>query len=185
MEGKIEAFEAGDLVGALSTETGLHGQVEEDGEVGHEPIGGDGFQCPEPIERDAGAIALVGQRRIGVSSADDRPTALECRAKDLRHELSTGGIEEQGIRQRVGRDCGTPAREEQIANPFADLGATWFAGQQHVDAAPTEVIGKRLGLRRLAGAIRPFDRDEPASTRGRPGFLHAGSVSDELSSNAQ
>jgi hypothetical protein len=34
-------------------------------------------------------------------------------------------------------------------------------------------------LRRLAGAIRSLDRDEPATTRRHFEFLHPGSVSDE------
>ena len=55
------------------------------------------------VERDAGAVALVGEGRIGEARADDRPTRVERRPDDLGHELAPGGVEQQRVGQRVGR----------------------------------------------------------------------------------
>ena len=129
------------------------------------------------IELDAGAEPLVGQGRVGVARADDRPPGVERRSKDLHDELPTRGVEQEGVGQRVGRGGRSGPRKEQLAQTFAQPRPAGLAGQEHVMTESLEVGRETRRLRRLAGPFGTFDRDEPTAAR-LTGTCHGGSVAD-------
>src|SRR4029077_17641563 len=99
------------------------------------------------------------------------------RTDDLRHELTTRGIEEERIGHGVPRCPGPASREEDLAQPFAEPGPTRLAGHEHVEAEALEHRRSTSHLGGLAGALGPFERDEPASAGRYPGSRHAAECS--------
>ena len=90
--------------GALRARPTLDGQVEQERQVraagrrSRRPGARAGSSSGTP-----GAVALVGERRVGEAGADDRPARSQRRPDDLGHELAPGGVEEERVRQRIGR----------------------------------------------------------------------------------
>ena len=144
---------------------------------GPQAVGGRGLERPQPLERDARAVALVGEGRVGIAGAQDGATGLERRPDDLGHELAACGVEQERVGDRVGRGGRRGPRQQDLAQALAEPCPAGFAGEVDVDATAGEMRreGRRLG--RLAGAFGSLERDEPAS-RGRPGSDHGPSVAD-------
>ena len=84
MEGEVEfGLEPGHVAGRLAGQAGLDRQVEQDRQVGPEAVGRELLERAELVERDARAIALVGERRVGEPGADDRLAGRERGPDDL------------------------------------------------------------------------------------------------------
>ena len=63
------------VAGRLAREPDLGGQVQQDRQVGAEAVRSRrSSSARSAIERNAGAVALVGERRVGEPGADDRPS---------------------------------------------------------------------------------------------------------------
>ena len=60
-------------------------------------------------------------------------------------------------------------REQQLADPLAELGPARLARGDDLPAVGRERLGEQLRLGRLAGAVEPFERDEHAAPRIRGG----------------
>ena len=60
-------------------------------------------------------------------------------------------------------------RQEDLAEPLAEPRAARLAGDVDVETPAREVPGEGVRLRRLAGALGPLDRDEPAARPAPPG----------------
>ena len=74
VEGEVElGLEARDVAGRLARQADLDRQVEQDRQVGREAVGRGRLERAQRLERDAGAVALVGERRVGEAGADDGP----------------------------------------------------------------------------------------------------------------
>ena len=83
----------------LATQTAVQpfrGAVEEDRQVGHEPLGGPVRQPGDVVAQPAGA-ALVGDRRVDVAVADDDSPGRERRADDRLDVVGAVGSVEQGL----------------------------------------------------------------------------------------
>ncbi len=183
MEGEVElGLEPGDVAGCLARKAILDRQVEEDRQVGLEAVGRGRLELAESLERHACPEPLVGQRRIGEAGADDRSTGADRRADHLADQLPPRGVEEQGVGQRIGRGGRPGPRQEDLADAFAEPRAARLAGEMDVETGSGGMVGEMVGegdrLGGLAGALRPFDRDEPAAWGG--GTIHGPSVADTL-----
>ena len=125
-----------------------------------------------------GAVALVGERRVGEAGADDGRPGLERRTDDLLDELPARGAEQERVGEGIDR-CpgGRAAGEEQVAEPLAQARTARLARPQHADSLVPEVRLEARRLGGLAGALGPFDRDEPATIGRRGGACHAAECS--------
>ena len=131
MERGIEVLESGHVVGRLSPETDLDRQVQEDREVGHEPVGGHGLEGAKAIQGHAGAVALIGERRIGVPSAQDGPARFERRPQHFDHELAAGGIEQNAsVNGSVAADGPVRARRSSRTRSPIQVPPHWLAREQ-------------------------------------------------------
>ncbi len=92
----------------------------------------------------------------------------------LLDELPARGAEQERVREWIDR-CpgGRAAGEEQVAEPLAEARTARLARPQHADSLVPEVRLEARRLGRLAGALWPFDRDEPATFGRRGGACHA------------
>jgi len=165
MEREIElGLEAGLLVGCLAGQAHLRRRVQEDRQVGPEAVGRDRLEVPEPVQRQAGPVALVGQGRVREPGTDHRPAGLERRPDDLDDQLAPGGIEEQGIGERVDRLRRPATRQEQMPDLLAEPRPAGLAGLDDLEAPGAEPLGQPRRLRGLADTLGPFDGDEPATS---------------------
>ena len=88
--------------------------------------------------------------------------------------LGPGGVEEQGVGDRI--DGLATVRHEELVQLVAEPRTAGLARQQDIEAALAERTREAVRLERLAGAVGPLDRDEPAL---RPvGTGHRPSVAD-------
>src|SRR4029453_17854149 len=81
-------------------------EIEEQREVREDPARGPHVQLADQVRIDAAAVALVGDRRIGVPVAEDDPAAREPRPNFLRDVLLARGHEQEDLDERLGLDTG-------------------------------------------------------------------------------
>ena len=74
-------------------------EVEQEGQVGDEPAGGELVDLRDLVDPKAASAALVGQRGIEEAVGDDDPPGLERGPDDLLDELGA----RRGEQQRLGR----------------------------------------------------------------------------------
>ncbi len=166
VEGQIETELESRLVGrGLAGESEGGRQVEEDRERWPEPAGRDALKIPQRVERHAGPIALVGERRIGVASGDDRSATGERRPDEGLHELPPSRAEQQRIRERVDQPTLVPRREEHPPDLLPERCPAGLTRPDDVDAISAKVVLETPRLRRLARPFRALDRDEPGAGR--------------------
>ena len=180
MEGEIElGLEPGHIARRLAGEAGLDGKVQQDRQVRRETTRGGRLQRPKVVERDAGrripgtrCVELANRAQTTVRpapSAGSMTSVTSCRRAALKSSASVIGS---------ALDVEAVRAQEQLAEALAKPRPTRFAGQVDVEAGALEVRGKSLGLCRLAGPIRAFDGDEPATADRCPGTSHRPSVAD-------
>jgi nickel/cobalt exporter len=178
MEVDIElGLEPGHLVTRLSAQTDLDREVEQDREIRNEATRRGLLHCPQVGEGHTGAVALVGDRRVGKAGRDDGRAAIERRADHLTDEARPGGVEQQGIRGRV--EMTDRWIEKDPADLLAHRGTTGLAREHDLNAGCDETVAQAQRLAGLASAIGAFDRHQPSAWAART-FLavHAGSVAD-------
>ena len=113
MEGEVElGLEAGDVVRRLARQADLDRQVEQDRQVGPQAVGREPLQgARSSSARQPGAIALVGERRVGEPGADDglaggRAPGRITSATSWRAR----GVEQERVGQRVAAADVSPVR---------------------------------------------------------------------------
>ena len=139
-------------------------QVQQDRQVRHQAVGGDRLERAQPLQRDARAVALVGQRRVRVAGADDGvPAASAGRITSSTSWRRAALNRNASVGASVGA-VGAGAGQEDVAQPLAEPGPAGLAGQMTSRRPPPGWPRGRSAWRRLAGAVGPLDRDEPAAT---------------------
>ena len=155
------------------------------------PLGADAARAPRRVEQRAGTSgraagrrvacrfssstrstpepardALVGERRVEVAVADHVGAAREGRADHLVDELRARRGEERGLgpRRDVALGRAAASRTRSPSSRPARL-----ARRDDVAAVARERLGEQFGLRRLAGAVDSFERDEHPRPRIRAG----------------
>ncbi len=179
MEADIEVgFESGlvDCFG-LAGKPEFGRQVEQDRQVRPKAIGRDRLERTQGFQVEPGAVPLVGERRVGEAGTDDGDTTVEGGSNDLRDELPAGGIEEEGVGERI--DLGGVGRgvQQQIAELLAQLRPAGLSRPDHRHPHASQPRLEPGGLGRLAAAFGPLDRDEPAARGRRSGSCHAAECS--------
>ncbi len=98
-----------------------------------------------------------------MTGVEDHEPGGEGRFDDLGDELRAGGAEQEGIGARVVGGVARGVIEDDVADRFADRGATRLPGDEDAQAARLEGGAQALRDERLARPIRPLDGDEPAA----------------------
>jgi len=116
----------------------LGSQVEEDGQVGRPPIGGGCLERAQGFQRDPGAIALVGERGVGEPGTEDRSAGRQRGFDDFGHQLPPGGVEQEGVGQRIGRSGAVGAGKEDLPQALAEPRAAGLASDVDVETSARE-----------------------------------------------
>ena len=148
-----------------SREADLYRKIEDQGQIRRELAEHETVQRPEIIDRQATAITLVRERRIGEAVADHPHAPVERRPDQLFDMIAAGGIEQQNLGNSIPAFRG--AFEQQLADRFRPGRAARLARALNRDAGPFQRRREKPGLRRFAGALAAFDRNEPAAFQPR------------------
>lgn len=106
------------------------------------------------------AVALVGERGVGETIADNDAARGKCRLDDLAHHLGASRLEEQELGKRHHRVV--VLVEKERADLLAQARTAWFMHAQDRVTPILEPFGEKVGLGRLADAIVAFEREENA-----------------------
>jgi len=145
--------------GALHTIFGgLSGDIQKQGQVGHEPgCGG----MPDPP--DFGTInttcnALINQGREQESIGDDARAGLKCGHDLFGQKLGSAGHEHQHFGPGAAFDA--VAIKQKASEPIAQGGSTRVAHGQHLQAIAAQLLAKPGGLCRFSGTVRAIKAEE-------------------------
>jgi DNA polymerase III subunit delta' len=128
--------------------------------VGCEAAGAEVVDRPHKLDAESAPGALVGERGVDEAVEQDPRPAREQRRQRLLDELCPRG----GVEQRLGTSADRQRRVlDELADPLRDRDAARLAQQLRVDPTPAQVVEQRARERRLAGAVDPLDRDQPAA----------------------
>jgi hypothetical protein len=128
--------------------------------VRHHALDGGKVELEHGVHAEAAGDPLVGERGVDVAVAEHIRPPLPGWDDHALHELGAG-CGEQG-RLRPGRHL--RPMEEQLAEPFAELGPTRLARDHDLAPRRLEVPAQALDLRRLAGAVEPLEGHEHPET---------------------
>ena len=123
---------AGVVVGVqlLAPQPGLRVDVQVDHQVGPQPAGGKGRDHPQRGQIQPTAVALVGQRGIGVAVAQHHAAARQMRPDHLAHVLGAGRGEEQHL--GLGLHLAAGRVQQNRPHAVADGRAARLARQEHI-----------------------------------------------------
>ena len=119
-------------------------------------------------QRQVTALVKQGRPHLGRRGVDepiqqDQDPLLEKPNQMLLHELRSGGRVQECLGARRDRQGGVL---HERANPLGHIDPAGLAQQFHPLPSLGELAHKRRGERRLAGAVEPLDRDQPAASNG-------------------
>ena len=116
-------------------------ELEQEGQVGHERLGGEVIDPLDFLHPQAAGAPLVGQRAVEEAIAHDHQAALERRADHAVHELGASCREEERLGARARREQRVL---DQVPDPLAELGP---AGLAHADRPVAQRLAEqpRLG----------------------------------------
>src|SRR5436309_2157291 len=144
----LEAVEAAPID---APQAGRGRQIEEQRQIGKHAPGRPQIQLANQVVIHAAAVALIGERGVGVPVAEDDAAALEPRPDLLVDVLLAGRHEEEDFRERRG----VGARQlEQLPDGLAELGAVRLG--RLLDTAALTLEGA-LQPGDLGGLSRPLD----------------------------
>ena len=121
---------------------------------------GDGFDPPDGLARHAAAGALIGIGRIREAIADHPCAARKRRPDRPRDMIGARGEHHQRFRQHV--PAAGLAFHQQFADVFRARRTARFARDDDIEPASSSAAASTLHLRRFAGALAAFERDEAA-----------------------
>ena len=154
----------------------LQGQVEPEGEIGHQATGGEALQSRDPLQGQTPAIALVCHGGTGEPIAKHPVTGLQGGADHLGHVLGpVGGVEQQFGIAAGGGGCG--GMEQQLPQGLAERCSSRFpageeAGAGRHQAAGGQPLAQPLELGALTAAIDSLQHHEEArECEGGPGAV--------------
>lgn len=141
--------------------------VEDKGQIGHQRSERDALQFHQIGNREAAAVALVGDRRIGKAIADDPLSRRQRRLDQTDDVIAAGGVEQQRLAD------GVPALafafEQQAADRFRPLGAAGLARLPYGNPGIPERCDEQADLGGFAGPLPALDGDEAAARCGGAG----------------
>ena len=159
---RLEAVRSG-VAASLprALETDRDGTVENDRELGEEPLAGGRLRRAHVRERQPAAVGLIGERRFREAIAEHDLAARERGANEGRDVLRPIREDQEELRPRGDRFL---AVEQELANALSRRGAAGLA--RGADRVPelAERAPETLDLRGLAAALDPFDREEHGSS---------------------
>src|SRR5581483_8217865 len=146
--------------GACAREAFLGREIEDERERRRDAAAREVVDRPHGVDRQAAAVALVRDGRIGEPIGHDDRSALERRHDESADVLrAVREVEEElGLGGRSGRRL----VEQHSPERATELGAARLARQDDVEAVAPERVREARGLRRLPGALDALDRDERA-----------------------
>lgn len=171
--GALGVLEAVPTVLPLAPQTDVDRDVEEDGEVRLQAAGCERLQRAQGVEVQPIAAALVGERRVKVSGADDPLPRVERGANAARDVLRPAGREQQRVGagiEIVGDRAGV---KDQAPDFLAEARPTWLRGNGGADALRDEPVRQVARCGALAAAFRTLEGDEAAPSGRRPGQRQA------------
>ncbi len=167
MEAEVFRFEPSLILGgdgvarARAGQPGFLRDVEQQREVGDESRGGPFVEPPQAIELDAPAVALIGERGVGVAVAEDEVASLERGADHGHRVLPPRRGEEEHFRDRID---GRGAVEQDGPNAIRHRRPPRLL-RHHARFPPVAQMRRNAQkLRRLAGAFDTFERYEHGRT---------------------
>jgi hypothetical protein len=141
----------------------LDRHIEDHGQVGPEIGQRKPVQFAQVRERQAAAVTLIGDGRIGEPVGDDPRAGSEGRPDQSDDMIAPRRVQQQGLGN------GIPALgvtlEQQTANILGTGRAAWLARALGGDAGTCEGRDEESGLGRFAGPLAAFDGDEAAARR--------------------
>ena len=160
----VFAFHAVREIGGALLEAGeadLGGNVDDDREVGHDVAHGETVDLGDGIGGEIARDALVHGGGIEETVAEDDLAGHEGGGDDLADELGAGRGEEQEL-GLGGHLVALGIMDDDVANLFAELGATGLADGDDVAVFFNKAGGEEGNLSGLAGAFGTFEGDEAA-----------------------
>ncbi len=154
--------------------TGQRIDVEQDGQIGAETVGGPAVQPQHLLGPQSASDPLVGDRGINEAIANDRGPAGQGRKDDLLDMGGAGCGEHQGF--GAGIDFAAAVVEHEGTQFLADGGASGFTGADDFTPTVLEPTDQQGGLGGFAGTIAAFEDDEQGSGRALH-FIHPVSLS--------
>ena len=139
-------------------QTGLHGEIEQQGEIRRERTCGKVVQRADECGVETPAEALVGERRVRKAVAEDPLSRLQCGEDGLPDVLGACGGKQEEL--RFGADgTGTPV-QENVADLPAERRPARFGGREERDAALFQPGRRKPDLGGLPAPLDPLKGDE-------------------------
>ena len=160
----------GGVTGSPALPSHCRVNIQQDGEVGLQAGGGPLVQGPDGVLPQIASGALVGNRGINVAVRQHNLAALQRRPDHLGGMGSAGRRKNQ--RLSVGVNFAVAMVKNQGTQLLADGRPARLAGTQHCQSPGFKGVCKPGSLRRLAGTIAAFKRDEKSG----PLFVHPTSL---------
>ena len=129
---------------------------EQERSIWHQPTYSSEVEVEHPLEPEFARDALVRDRRVDVTIADDRGAPVERRPDHLVHVLCS----RRRVQERLGPGRDVAPVQHEISDLLPELRPAGLASGDHFLTVRFEPLTKQLGLRRLPRAVEPFERDE-------------------------
>ncbi len=145
---------------ALAGEADLHGDVEEDRQVGPQAAGGEVADGQELLHAEAAPEPLVGEGRVEVAIGEDDQPALEGGTDHGLHELGPGGHEEERVGPLGQVDGRLVAIHEDGPDPLPRRRPARLAYQERLAPGGGHGGPEPLAVGGLAASVGSLERDE-------------------------
>ena len=149
-----------------SVQPNLYRAVEEEGEIGPDPLGGDEVQPVNEVQVLASPVPLVCGGGVGEAITDNPPAGRQGRLDHLSHMLSPVGSVEQELRKAL--HFAVVAVEEHAANVAPKPGAAGLPGDDMGDTALLQEPGQAFHLGCLPAPLDALQGDEHGRYRSSP-----------------
>lgn len=143
----------------------LHRQVEQQGEVRNEAIGGPALQFGDALERLAAATALVGVAGVGEAVGQDPASRRQRGTDGTAHQLGARGEHEQQL--GLGGEPLELGIEQHRADGLAGGRAAGFARDQHIVPLRRQLFAHGAEHGALARTFTAFQGDETSALAHR------------------
>ncbi len=147
--------------GAVECEPGV--EIEHDRQVRLGRSADNPVESADPRGPKLSAVALIGERSIVESVADDKLTARERRPNDILQKLGARGVHEEELGERRGPGPalgGVAGIHQDAPDPLADDRAARFASGTDVTTKAPQVAHQQSVLRGLSCTVNPLECDE-------------------------